>query len=911
MLYKYILLSLTLVLSASLSVSAQKGTIAGTVKDTSSGIALLNASVVLLNGKDSFILKDTRVDKDGKFSFQNLSDTAQYVLFFTYPRYVDYSHRVDMKNSQKGILTMDNVSLIPKEKLLEQVIVSSKAAAIKIKGDTTEYVADSFRVQPNASVEDLLRELPGLQIDQFGNITAQGQKVKKVLVDGEEFFSDDPTLVTRNLRADMIDKVQVFDKKSDAAAFTGIEDGVRDKTINLKIKEDKNHGIFGKAEAGAGTNGRYNAQGVANLFKGKRRMSAYGTVSNIGRTGLGSADKEKIGDDDQAGENYSGKGLPKAISGGIHYDKKWNTDKESINGNYKLNLLDVEGEEVTNSQNNLPTGLILSNANSNFNSSSVSHKANAKYILKSDTTSTFTVFADGNVSNSKNSSNSHTNNLRGDSTRLYDNISSGFSDYDINAFNVNLSWEKKLKKYGRTISIYSRNNFSSDALKGESRSNSNFFDGNNNPDSSALLHLRRSMNDDWRTLSMNVNYTEPLTSKLSLILNYTLNNEDYWDDKRSFNLATNPSGNMIDTAFSTKMNASVWGNQAGAALNYALKKLTVKIGNNIKLVKMDIADDYTLLQLNRSFTNWYPSASFNYKFSNYKAINISYNGSSVSPTRNQLMPFRYNNSQLTTYITNTSLNNSFNNSLNGYFYASKIVTNVYYGANFNYTLTSNHITPSILVNPSGAYTYRFVNMDGYTNNNYYLNTYYSKKIKGVDIQTGLGLNFSGGTSYSPINNEINKLNYNTSTFAVEMHKTKFKSYTLYLLGQIGYTVNKSSLQPDTKNNYLFTSVNPSADVYFLKKFQLHTDAVYLWQEKTQAFANDFNRTIWNAWIGRNFLKNDQLTVKLSCNDILNQNNGYARTATNTFFSENRYTTIRRFFMIGATWSFTKFNNLKQ
>ncbi|HTG56748.1 MAG TPA: carboxypeptidase-like regulatory domain-containing protein, partial [Niabella sp.] len=417
MLYKYILLSLTLLLSARLPVFAQKSTITGTVKDTSSGINLLNASVVLLNGKDSFILKDTRVDKNGKFSFQNLPDTGQYVLFFTYPRYVDYSHSVDMKNSVKGILDMNHVSLIPKEKLLERVIVSSKAAAIKIKGDTTEYIADSFRVQPNASVEDLLRELPGLQIDQFGNITAQGQKVKKVLVDGEEFFSDDPTLVTRNLRADMIDKVQVFDKKSDAAAFTGIEDGVRDKTINLKIKEDKNHGIFGKAEAGAGTNGRYNAQGVANLFKGKRRMSAYGTVSNIGRTGLGSADKEKIGDDDQAGENYSGKGLPKAVSGGVHYDKKWNADKESINGNYKLNVLDVEGEEVTNSQNNLPTGLILSSANSSFNNSSVTHKANTKYILKSDTTATFTVFADGNISNSKNSSNSRTNNLRGDSTR--------------------------------------------------------------------------------------------------------------------------------------------------------------------------------------------------------------------------------------------------------------------------------------------------------------------------------------------------------------------------------------------------------------------------------------------------------------------------------------------------------------
>ncbi len=900
-----------LIFSANLSLFAQNGTITGTVRDTSSGINLTHASVVLLNGKDSFILKDTRVDQLGRFSFQNISDTAQYVLFFTYPRFVDYSHRVDMKNSVNGLLNMDNVSLIPKEKLLEQVIVSSKAAAIKIKGDTTEYLADSFRVQPNASVEDLLKELPGLQIDQFGNITAQGQKVKKVLVDGEEFFSDDPTLVTRNLRADMIDKVQVFDKKSDAAAFTGIEDGVRDKTINLKIKEDKNHGLFGKAEAGAGTNSRYNAQGVANLFKGKRRMSAYGTVSNIGRTGLGSADKEKIGDDDQAGENYSGKGLPRAISGGVHYDKKWGTDKHSINGNYKLNLLDVEGEEITNSQNNLPTGLILSSANSNFNNSSVTHKANTKYILKSDTTSTFTVFADGHISNSKNSSNSRTNNLRGDSTRLYDNMSSDFNDYDLNAFNVNVSWEKKLKKYGRTISVYSRNNFSSDASKGGSRSNSNFFDLTNNPDSSALLYLRRSMNDDWRTLSMNVNYTEPLTPKLSLILNYTLNNEDNRDDKRSFNLADYPAGNVMDSAFSTRMSSSTWGNQAGAALNYALKKMTIKIGNNVKLVKMDIDEDYALTQLNRSFTNWYPSASFNYKFSNYKAININYNGSSVSPARNQLMPFRYNNSQLTTYIANTNLDNSFNSSFNGYFYASKIVTNVYYGANFNYTLTSNPITQSISVSPSGIYNYRFVNMDGYTNNSYYLNTYYSKKIKGADIQTGVGLNFNGGTSYSPINNEINKLNYNTSAFAVELHKNKFKSYSVYFLGQVGYTINKSSLQPDTKNNYWFTNLSPSVDIYFLKKFQLHTDAVYLWQEKTQAFANDFNRTIWNAWIGRNFLKNDQLTVKLSCNDILNQNNGYERTATNTFFSENRYTTIRRFFMIGATWSFTKFNNLKQ
>ncbi|MCH5599809.1 outer membrane beta-barrel protein [Niabella ginsengisoli] len=175
----------------------------------------------------------------------------------------------------------------------------------------------------------------------------------------------------------------------------------------------------------------------------------------------------------------------------------------------------------------------------------------------------------------------------------------------------------------------------------------------------------------------------------------------------------------------------------------------------------------------------------------------------------------------------------------------------------------------------------------------------------------MSANFNGGTTFSPINNEVNKLNYNTYSLAIETFKSKMKKYSIYMVAQGGYTVNKSSLQPDAQNNYFFYTLNPSVDIYFLKKFQLHTDANYLWQQKTQAFSDNFNRTIWNGWIARTFLKNDQLTIKLSCNDILNENNGYARTATNTFFSENRFTTIKRFFMIGATWSFTKFNNLKQ
>ncbi len=260
---------------------SQKILIKGTVVDSSANIVLSNTSSVLFQAKDSFIVADTRTNEEGMFHFDNLLAPVDYVLLLRYPGYADYTHKISIKDVRKGVLDLRRINLTLKAKLLEEVVVKGQNSAIKIIGDTTEYVADSFKVKPNASVEDLLKQLPGLQVDQYGNITAHGARVKKVLVDGEEFFNDDPTLVTRNLRADMIGKVQVYDRKSDAAAFTGVDDRVRDKTINLKIKEDKNHGIFGKADVGGGIDKHYSLQGMINAFKAKRKVAAYATTSII------------------------------------------------------------------------------------------------------------------------------------------------------------------------------------------------------------------------------------------------------------------------------------------------------------------------------------------------------------------------------------------------------------------------------------------------------------------------------------------------------------------------------------------------------------------------------------------------------------------------------------------------------
>ncbi|MDB5001436.1 MAG: TonB-dependent receptor, partial [Mucilaginibacter sp.] len=255
------LLSFTTFAQTSTTVKAPN-LVKGIIIDSASNAKLSNASISVLRAKDSTLIKFTRATTNGSFTVNNMG-TGKFILLVTYPAYADYVENFTL-DSVKAQRSFGNIDLQLKARLLNTVLVTGRVAAIKIKGDTTEYNAKAFTIQPNSKVEDLLKQLPGIQVDKDGKITAQGQTVSKVLVDGEEFFGDDPTLVTKNIRGDMVDKVQLYDKKSDQAAFTGIDDGQKTKTINIKLKEDKKNGYFGKIDAGVGTDGYYQGQGLFN-----------------------------------------------------------------------------------------------------------------------------------------------------------------------------------------------------------------------------------------------------------------------------------------------------------------------------------------------------------------------------------------------------------------------------------------------------------------------------------------------------------------------------------------------------------------------------------------------------------------------------------------------------------------------
>ncbi|HEY0749942.1 MAG TPA: carboxypeptidase-like regulatory domain-containing protein, partial [Chitinophagaceae bacterium] len=269
--------------------NAQDFTIKGRIIDTTENKPIQFAVVTILKN-DSSLVSFTRTDKTGAFNVQ-VKNPGKYVYLVSYPKFADLKDNIEVNNKD---LDLGKLALTPKSVLLEEVIVRT-GSAIRIKGDTTEFTADSFVVKEGATVEDLMKKLPGFQVNSKGEIIAHGKRVDKVLVDGEEFFGDDPTMATQNLSAKIVDKVQVYDTKTEQQNLTGITSGNEGKTVNIKLKEDKKTGSFGKAHAASDFNKYTDAKALYNRFVGKKKLSLYGTKSDINTGSLNWEDRQKLG----------------------------------------------------------------------------------------------------------------------------------------------------------------------------------------------------------------------------------------------------------------------------------------------------------------------------------------------------------------------------------------------------------------------------------------------------------------------------------------------------------------------------------------------------------------------------------------------------------------------------------------
>ncbi|MGI4750332.1 MAG: outer membrane beta-barrel protein [Janthinobacterium lividum] len=912
---------------APLFLLAQNGyRIKGSVADTVANAKLHNTSIVILNAKDSTLRKFTRAAEDGTFNISGLNK-GKFILLVSYPNYADYVENFTLDSTYKEH-DFKRITMLLKARLLAGVIIKGTKAAIKIKGDTTEFDASSFKVQPNAKVEDLLKQLPGIQVDKDGKITAQGQTVNKVLVDGEEFFGDDPTLVTKNIRSDMVDKVQLYDKASDQAAFTGVDDGKKTKTINIKLKEDKKNGYFGKIDVGAATDKYYQEQVLFNKFWGKKKFSAYGTLANTGKTGLGWEDSNKygasnanteVGDDgsisiyfsggddlDSFDGRYNGQGIPTARTGGLHFDDKWNGDKESINTNYKTGFLNVKGNRDNLTQNTLPTGLIKSNTNQDFDNSIFRQKLDAAYTVKLDTTSTLKLTIDGTIKSSKTRNNYLATSLRGNDTLLNRSNRVLTNDGDEQILNASLFYTKKFKKKGRTFSANFTEALNQNNTKGYLNTQIDYYNNLGRLDSTQRVNQYKTNDLKSSVFNSNFTFSEPLTKTITLTGNYRLVLNNSSIDRLSYNKST-PNGDydQVDNTLSSNYKLNQTSNQAGAIFNYKKNKTIFNFGTKIADVSYNQTDLYTNDVLKRSFVNYNPQATYQYRFSGQRSIHIDYNGNNTQPSLDQIQPVRVNTDPLNITIGNPDLRPSFTNRFSTYYNSYKVLSGQSIYISGSYSITSNPIISNTTTDSSGKSIYQSANLHGKQTANFYLYGGYNQKIKFLNINGGVNVNANGNTYYSIINGALNKTQSYTYGISGRLSKFKEKKYDVYIIGGPTFTRSQSSLLTAVNNNGTGFTSRGGFDFYLPKKFQISTDGNYEYQGKTISFNQDFQRLIINASVSKAFFKDESLKLVLSGNDLLNQNTGFSRSATSTLLTQSTYTTIRRYFMFSVVYDFNK------
>ncbi|HJV19962.1 MAG TPA: outer membrane beta-barrel family protein [Sediminibacterium sp.] len=911
-----LLLLCTCLLYTGLNAQSKQGVLKGYVTDTLNKQNLGNAVIALLRPKDSVLLKYTRTDQSGKFEIPHLSG-EKYLVMISYPGYADFVDIVEVAGNRPT--DMGKVVILTKATLLQEVIVKQNISAMRMKGDTTEYRADSFKVSANADVQELLRKMPGIQVNSKGEITAQGERVQKVLVDGEEFFSDDPAVVTKNLRADAVDKVQSFDKKTDQAAFTGIDDGQKIKTLNIQLKEDKKKGYFGKAEAGTDFDKYRYGKLLGNAFKGKRKVSGYLTTDNTrfeslnwdeNRNYAGDANiTTEVTDDGgimmwSSGDEFSwGRGYPNSVTGGLHFSKKWNKDKHNSNNTYQFNQLDVTGITTSKTQNILPDTSFINTTEQNQDATRNRHKITSFYEWQIDSSSSLKLTVRGSAVNSNTRTNylgrsiSEDNKIINESDRTTSNVE------DNNTLNNNLLWRKKFKKTGRTITVNSDFNFNNREGNGFLLAKNSYFDAGGGLTKLDNIDQKKVNKQQVTTVNSSLSYTEPLWKNTFLVLNYKLNVNK--NDAERSTYTKNGSG-KYETGVDSLSNHFIFntvGHAGSVSFRYNVKKFNFNVGSGLGTTVYKMNDLKKNTDRSVTFNNFIPSFTFNFTPKQQRRVTLSYNGSTQNPNLQQIQPIIDNIDPLNITIGNPNLKQSFVNKFS--FRASdfKVLKSRYMSVNVNYTQTNNAISNASFVDELGRRVSQAINVDG----NYNLSAHANY---GFDVVPSMNLSFGAGPSRSRYASKVNGVDNitenNSWNFSINSGYWSDKWINYWFNFDANYNHSSSSIRPDIVTKYWSYNMNSNLQFKF-KKIKTYIDLeleANLYQ-KTSVFANQRDVYLVSGSVRKGISKNDQWEIKMHVNDIFNQNLGISRNVNSNFISETTNQTIQRYFLLSLIWNFNK------
>ena len=914
------LITLILVLCPALAFSQAKfsGTVKGKVFDSLAQKPLQGATIVLLETKDSTAISYGTADSAGVFELKNLP-AGSFIFGISFTGFAEYVQDITL-SAATPVFEAGTIMLQPDTNTLEGVVVTRPP--VTIKNDTVEFRAGAFKTPPNATAEDLLKKLPGMEVDRDGNVSAQGEEITRIYVDGKEFFSNDPKLATKNLNADMIESIQVFDDMSDEAKFTRVDDGSRTRTINIKLKKDKKKGLFGRAMGGMGSSDRYTASANLNTFNDKTQLSVLGGANNVNRLGFTEMDlQQSLSSGNNRGGNRNntparnttgagnnGEGNTNSWSAGVNYRDEWGP-KVTIGANYFVSNAERDIRRSSYRQNFFPNdSASYSNTETRNQNKNQNHNVTMRIEYSIDSMNSLlitpslrwgenqTISFDSVLTTASGKYGEYLA-IAGSNRRLANSSNMGFGN--------NLLFRHRFNKAGRSFTIGWNTGLNSNEGDGLNETPYLFF----NPDSTLKrkqdIRQRYDLEGSSFNNTVSASITESIAPGKIVELNYAYSNNQSKSDRETFdyNTATGKFDKLNKPLTNYFENGYI-SSRVGGNYRVKTKKYDYQVGGAVQFADLDNMSHQAITgkdsMMKQSFVNFFPNASFNYNLGTRKNIRVQYQGSTRAPNINQLQNVLDISNPIRWRIGNPDLNQEFTHNLNFTWNTFNTKTFMYFNTSLQANLIYNRIVNGIDTVSSTVQLVRPENVDGA--HNFALTATLGIPLKKVATgrRSPMNLNLTSNIRYNrDVSLMYKAVNFNYNYSAGQRIAFNYnidRKLDLNANLNLTYFDTRYTVQQNLNNKYLNHRYGIDATAWFFKRLSINNDF-----EMTinGGRADGFNQTIplWNSSVAWLLFKKSNGEVKFSVIDMLNQNKSITRSVSENYINDSYTNVLQRFFMV--------------
>ena len=903
------LLMLLMILFSPMAFAQQSGVnVTGSVVEQGSDTPIEQATVRLLNVKDSAMVRGVVSARNGSFTLKNVKK-GSYLLHITFIGY-DPLYQPLQITGKKNPVNVGKLELSDRAIELGEAVVIGKAPEVTVRNDTVEYNADSYKVTEGSVLEDLLKKMPGVEVDSEGKITVNGKEVKKVMVDGKEFFSDDPKVASKNLPAKMIDKLQVLDKKSDMAQMTGFDDGEEETVINLTVKPGMKQGWFGNAYGGYGSKDRYEGNAMVNRFVNNDQITFMGGANNTNNMGFSDLASTMFsgmgGGGGRRGGFGAGSGITSSGNAGLNFSKEFKPDKLTLGGNTRYSHSDNDARSKSDRQNILP-GDSSSYDNSEAMSRTKSDNFGVDFRLewKPDTMTQLIFRPSFSLSHSMNDNFSDATTLDNERDTVNTNKSSNYSESNGYNLNASIDFSRKLNNKGRVFSATLSGGNSDSYSDGMNRSDIVYFNQTDALKNSIIDQRSRYDNKGFNYRAY-VSWVEPIGHNNFIQATYSISQRKQEALKNVYNQDADGIYNVLDSAYSQSYRNNFISQRASLSFKSQRAKFNYTIGLNLDpsySSSENFVGDTTLSKITRKVVNLSPMAQFNYMFDKRTNLRIMYNGRTSQPSMTQLQPVADISDPTNITIGNPDLNPRYTNNVFIRFQqftpekqrAFMIMANGSYIINDIVSYTSYN-------QETGVKTTTYKNVNGNYSGNVRMMLNTPLKNKKFSINSMTMASFANSNGY--INEEKNT---NRNLILSERGGIDFRSSYLDLgvNGNIRYNATSNSLQKENNQNTFNYGAGGYTTIYLPLNFKIESDVNW---STNSGYGDGFkqNEVLWNASASKSFLKNNQGTLRFKIYDILQQRSNISRSITASYIQDSEYNTLGSYFMVHFIYRFSIF-----